>query len=130
MTNDTRPTITITCNGCGRIARITCDEGVTARMINLSCVCGTMTETPTQSSHTEAPTTPGNTDAPVTGPLLTGSPAFPVRRPDMLGLTKREWFAGMAMTSLAADGSEVKAIAALAVKYADALIAALEQPHG
>ncbi len=66
------------------------------------------------------------------------APAFPQFQPDNVpgvgwfGLTKREYFAAMAMQGLSAHAyatgeSSAKVIAAWAVKQADALIAALNK---
>lgn len=52
--------------------------------------------------------------------------------PSVMGLTKREYFAGLAMQGLLAD-SEVNAgselVAIVAIEYADALLAALENQN-
>lgn len=61
-------------------------------------------------------------------------PAYPLKEPltsDTLGLTKREYFAGLAMQGLlsafARDMGEVK-LASEAIIYADALLNQLETP--
>ena len=73
-----------------------------------------------------------------------GGPAFPDdgQKDYNGGLSKRDWFAGQAMAALVAagarpDGQDVlqcrdtSEVAAVAVQYADATIAALKDPsHG
>ncbi len=57
-------------------------------------------------------------------------PAFPFKRvngPDDFGLTKREYFAAMAMQGMLANGKAFSWLATEAVDHADALMAALER---
>jgi len=54
-------------------------------------------------------------------------PAFPTSMDRTTGLTKREYFAVMAMQGFATKGWEQNMAANWAVEYADALLAALER---
>lgn len=57
-------------------------------------------------------------------------PASPIKQWDWIGLTKREYFAAMAMMGILADGCSVHELseaACVAVEAADALINALNQ---
>jgi hypothetical protein len=60
-------------------------------------------------------------------------PAFPIANSQNDGLTKREFFAAMAMQGIARDllddvtNWRIEKMAKCAVEYADALIAALER---
>jgi hypothetical protein len=60
--------------------------------------------------------------------------AFPVAwgsAPPILGMTKREYFAAMAMQGMTSNNNiTVEAVAAWAVKYADALLMEMEKSHG
>ncbi len=57
-----------------------------------------------------------------------GRPAFPTRAgDDFVGLTKREYFAGLAMQGINASGNYRPEISALAVKQADALLLELSK---
>lgn len=57
--------------------------------------------------------------------------AFPCSMETYGGLTKREWFAGLAMQGLLASGEiDVGTVTSWAVGYADALIAELAKGEG
>lgn len=59
-----------------------------------------------------------------------GDNAFPATEDSTTGLSKREYFAGRALQGIISKPHqlEVEEVAAIAVKYADALISALNKP--
>ena len=64
-----------------------------------------------------------------------GGPAFPTLRPDMasctLGMSRRQWLAGLAMQGLVASdelsGNSCRSIAMIAYEMADAMLAHEEE---